>query len=83
MKQLLSPHVTLTLAGPAITTLLITSSEPGVAIGSIIAAVSTLAVKLLVVTETKPRLVAGASCVKFPILRKRSAGTVIVSVSFA
>ena len=81
MKHVVLPGVTITVAGPAITTLLTTSKEPGVAFWSTMVAVRTVAEKG-VVTETVPRVVAvggvAGSCVKFRTIKKRSGGTVIV-----
>ncbi len=81
MKQSVASagHVTVTVAGPAITTLLITSN--GIAVDEVpesrMAAVRTFAVPVSVVTVTTPRLVP-PSCVKLRITRKRLSPTAIV-----
>ena len=80
MKQFVASagHVTFTVAGPATTTLLITSN--GIEVDDVpestMAAARTFAVPLSVVTVTTPRVVP-PSCVKLRITRKRLSGTSI------
>ena len=80
MKQLVASagHVTFTVAGPATTTLLITSNgiEVDEVPESTMAAARTFAVPLSTVTVTTPRVVA-PSWVKLRITRKRLSGTSI------
>jgi hypothetical protein len=81
MKQSVASagHVTVTVAGPATTTLLITSN--GTAVDDVpestMAAARTFAVPVSVVTVTTPRLVP-PSCVKLRMTRKRLSETAIV-----
>ncbi len=81
MKQSVASagQVTVTVAGPAITTLLITSNGTSVdeVPESMMAAARTFAVPASVVTVTTPRLVP-SSCVKLRITRKRLSPTAIV-----
>ena len=82
MKQFVASagHVTFTVAGPATTTLLITSN--GIEVDDVpestMAAARTFAVPLSIVTVTTPRVVP-PSCVKLRITRKRLSGTSIDS----
>jgi len=80
MKQFVASagHVTVIVAGPATTTLLITSN--GIEVDDVsefmMAAARTFAVPLSVVAVTTPRVVP-PSCVKLRITRKRPSGTSI------
>ena len=80
MKQFVASagHVTFIVAGPATTTLLITSN--GIEVDDVpestMAAARTFAVPLSVVTVATPRVVP-PSCVKLRITRKRLSGTSI------
>ena len=80
MKQFVASagHVTVTVAGPATTTLLITSN--GIDVDEVpkstMAAARTFAVPVSVVTVTTPRVVP-PSCVKLRITRKRLSETSI------